>query len=235
MNALALNATYRPDKTTSRLTERALEGAASIGAETEMVYLIRQDIQFCRNCLTCYKDQEAEIAACPIKDDVRGILEKIRDADAIIMASPVHSGFVTGLMATFIERATFTLLRPTGILLGFRGVPEPRLTNKVRPSATILSAGMIPTEMREYCDTGTPYLKDYAEMAFNGELIADMYAGAVFTKELTDDEWSRAFLFRELTEKQLTEAFNLGVKLVEAVKTGTVRPYDPRRIEEAYS
>jgi len=56
---------------------------------------------------------ESEIAPCTIEDDVGEILEKIRDADEIIMASPVHCGFVTGLMTTFVERIAFRLCRPT--------------------------------------------------------------------------------------------------------------------------
>lgn len=231
MKILSLNATYRPEGTTTRLTHKALEGAASRGAETEMILLRDLDIQYCTNCLGCYQDLESEIAPCTIDDDVRSILEKIRDADGIIVSSPVHCGFVTGLMMTFIERATWTLLRPTGQLLGLKGVPEPRLTDKVRAAASIVSAGGMPTELRQYCDMGTPFLKEFVEAAFNGELVSDLYTGAVFTKELTDEEWSKAYLFRELTEQQLQEAYNLGVTVANAIAEGTVRPYDSQRIE----
>jgi multimeric flavodoxin WrbA len=128
MKILALNATYRPAKTTTRLTQSALEGAVSVGVKTEMVMLRDKNIQFCKNCLTCYKDLGSEIAPCMIEDDVGEILEKIREADGIIMASPVHCGFVTGLMTAFVERITFRLCRPTGEIMGLRGCPEPRLT-----------------------------------------------------------------------------------------------------------
>ena len=161
-----------------------------------------------------------------IKDDVRGILEKIRDADGIIMASPVHNGFVTGLMNAFVERATWTLLRPTGEIMGLKGFPEPRLIAKARASGSIVSAGMVPNELRQYCDTGTPWMKEMAEMLFNGEFIGDIYAGAIFTEELKNDEWNRAYFFRELTEGQLQEAFDLGVKVAGAVMSGNVRPYE---------
>ena len=227
MKILALNATYRPTKTTTRLTQSALEGAASVGADTEMVMLRDRNIQFCKNCLTCYKDLESEISPCTIEDDVGDILEKIREADGIILASPVHCGFVTGLMMAFIERITFRLCRPTGEYMGLKGCPEPRLTGKARALATIVSAGGMPIEMREYCDLGTPWLKETA-VFFNGECIGDIYAGAVFTKKLEDEEWSKSFLFRELTEEQLKETFNLGVKTAEAIKNKTVRPYDPQ-------
>jgi len=225
MKILALNATYRPTKTTTRLTQSALKGAASVGANTEMVMLREKNIQFCKNCLTCYKDLESEIAPCTIEDDVGEILEKIRDADGIIMASPVHCGFVTGLMMAFIERITFRLCRPTGEYMGLKGCPEPRLTGKARAVATIVNAGGMPIEMREYCDLGTPWLKETA-VFFNGECVADIYAGAVFTKKLQDGEWSKSFLFRELTEEQLKEAFDLGVKMAEVIKSEKVRPYN---------
>jgi multimeric flavodoxin WrbA len=229
MKVLALNGTYRPKQTTTRLAQRALDGAASLGADTEMVMLRDKNIQFCKNCLTCYKDLNSEIAPCSIDDDVGDILEKIRGADGIILASPVHCGFVTGLMTAFMERITFRLCRPTGEYMGFKGCPEPRLTGKARAVATIVSAGGIPTELRAYCDLGTPWLKD-AAMFFNGECIADIYAGAVFTKELQGEEWSRSFLFRELTEGQLQEAFDLGVKMTEAIQNQTVRPFSSQQV-----
>lgn len=234
MRIIALNGTYRPDGTTTRLVEKALEGAESAGAHAEMVLLQEHAIEFCRNCLTCYQDVESEIAPCAIEDDVRPILGKIRDADGIILASPVHSGFVTGLMVSFLERASWTLLRPTGKLLGLKGVPEPRLTGKARGFAVILSAGLVPGEFRQYCDMATPFLNEWASVAFNGELVGDLYAGACLTKSLTDEEWIKAHFYRELTEDQLQQAFDLGVKLAEAVRSGKIRPYDAKRIETAY-
>ncbi len=229
MKVLSLNGTYRPKQTTTRLAQRALDGAASLGADTEMVMLRDKNIQFCTNCLTCYKDLESEIAPCTIDDDVGEILQKVREADGIILASPVHCGFVTGLMTAFIERIVFRLCRPTGEIMGLKGCPEPRLTGKARAVATIVSAGGIPPELRAYCDLGTPWLKD-AAMFFNGECVGDMYAGAVFAKELKDKEWSRSFLFRELTEGQLQEAFDLGVKMVQAIQNQTVRPFSLQQL-----
>jgi multimeric flavodoxin WrbA len=232
MEILALNATYRPKQTTTRLAQRALDGATSMGADTEMIMLREKNIQYCSNCLTCYKDLESEIAHCTIDDDVGEILEKIREADGIILASPVHCGFVTGLMMAFIERITFRLCRPTGEFMGLKGCPEPRLTRKARAVATIVSAGGIPTEARELCDLATPWLKE-AVVFFNGECIGDLYAGAVFTKTLVDDEWSRSFLYREVTEAQLEEAFQLGVKMAEAIQNDAVHPFNPEQMMSA--
>jgi len=227
MKVLAINATYRPGKTTSRLAAKVLEGAASLGAATEMVHLKELNIGFCTNCLTCYQDREAQIAACVLKDDVRGVLEKIRDADGVILASPVHNGFVTGLMTTFMERATWTTQKPTGELMGLKGCPEPRLTDKARAVATLVSAGMMPAELRQYCDTGSPWLMEAGVMICNGSPVGDMYAAAFFPRELSDDEWQRAYFFREITDAQDQEAFDLGKTMAQAIKEGQVKPYDP--------
>ena len=233
MKILAINSSYRPKGTTTQLAQKALEGAASVGAETEMVLLVEKDVQYCRNCLTCYKDTESEIAPCFVEDDVREILEKIRDADGLLLCSPVHNGFVTGLMVSFIERASWTLVKPTGELLGLKGCPEPRLTDKARALATLVSAGGAPPELRQYCDTGSPWLQEMGRLLFNSECIGDMYAAAFFKKELQDEEWSRSYLFRELTAEQFQEAYELGVSLAQAVKSEAIRPYDSEREAEA--
>lgn len=224
MQVLALNATGRAQGTTSALTLAALEGAASLGAKTEMVLLKDHDIHFCTNCLSCYQDLESTIAPCSIQDGVTPILEKIRAADGVIFASPVHSGFVTGLMVTFLERAAFRLCAPTGEVMGFKGCPMPRLTDKPRAAASIVSAGMIPPEMRRYCDLGTPWLKETVGLLVNGPFIADMYAGAIFDHPLSAQEASRGFLLRQLRPEQLEEARGLGVKMAQAIQEG-LEPY----------
>ena len=227
MKVLALNATYRQQGTTASLMGKALQGAAAAGAETEHLLLKDYDIRYCTNCLKCYADLESDIAPCTHDDDMTMILEKIKEADGVLLGSPVHMGFVTGLMVAFMERACFRLSRPTGDLLGLKGCPEPRLTDKPRASASIVTAGMVPEALRQYCDAGTAWLKSNVPMMFNGEFIADQFAAAFFPKELKDDEWSKAFLLRELTEAQLQESYELGKTFALRISEGKVRAYDP--------
>ncbi|MFZ5587899.1 MAG: flavodoxin family protein [Thermodesulfobacteriota bacterium] len=220
MQILAINAAGRQRGATTRLAAQALAGAASLGATTEMVMLKNHDIRFCTNCLTCYQDRESRIAPCALKDDVRAILEKIAAADGVLFASPVHCGFVSGLMMTFIERAVWPLCLPAGEMMGVGGVPLPRLTDKARVTAGIVSAGGIPPELRQYCDTGTPWLRETAAMLCNGPWVGDVYAGAIFPRPLDGQQWSRAYLLRELTAGQLEEAFALGQAMARAIQAG---------------
>jgi len=226
MKILAINGTYRPKGTTARLTDRALEGAAAEGAETEHVLLVEKDIRYCANCLTCYQDLTSTIAPCRHGDDVRGILESIQETDGLLLASPVHAGFTSALMFAFLERAIFPLATPTGSMMGFQSCPEPRLTEKARAVATIVSAGGVPPEHRQYCDMATPVLAEAGALLANGLPIGDLYAAAHFPKEMRDEDWPRAFLLRELTEDQLQEAYDLGVKMARAIKAGELKPYD---------
>jgi len=226
MKILALNATYRSKGSTTQLTQAALDGAASVGAETEMVLLREQNINYCSNCLTCYKALESEIGPCSIDDDVTGILEKIHAADGVILSSPVHNGFLTGLMTVFFERVVWRLCRPTAELLMFKGFPEPRNV-KPKAMAVIVSAGMMPQMLgKKFCNDGTPFLKENGGMFLNAESVGEMYASAVFTKKLEGAEWSKAYLFRELIDEQIQEARSLGVKLAERIKDGKLRPYN---------
>jgi len=233
MKILAINGTYRPKGTTACLAGRALEGAAAEGAETEHVLLVEKDIRFCANCFACYQDLTSTIAPCRHEDDVRGILESIQEADGVLFASPVHAGFMSALMFAFLEGAIFPLATPTGSIMGLQSCPEPRLTGKVRAVATIVSAGGVPPEYRQYCDLATPVLAEAGALLANGLPIGDLYAAAHFPKEMKDEDWPRAFLLRELTEDQLREAYGLGVKMARAIRAGEVEPYDATRFGPA--
>jgi hypothetical protein len=186
--------------------------------------LCESTIAYCTNCLKCYRDLESEIAPCSLSDDMDGILEKIRDADGIIFASPVHNGFVTGLMTVFFERMAWRVIRPGGSFLGAMGM-ESRLISKTRALASIVNAGGIPQRLRKYCDDGTPWLRGNAPLMLHGQWIGDMYADAVLTTQpRSDEEWSRLYFMRELSERQLEEAFSLGVRMANAIKNQQLRP-----------
>jgi len=225
MKVLAINGTGRPKGSTTQLTEEALKGAASIGAETEMILLAELDIRYCRGCLTCYRDMVSEISPCPIDDDVTMILEKIRDSDGVIFSSPINCGFVTGPMTVFLHRAAWRTGRPTGGISELRGIPEPSLTGKARAVATIVSAGGIPSKLRMLCDTGTQWMKEGAVLCCNGSVVGDMYAGAVFPRKPKGDDWTTVYLHKQLSSRQLRQAYDLGVKLAETIRDRQVKPY----------
>jgi multimeric flavodoxin WrbA len=153
------------------------------------------------------------------------LLDKIREADGVIFSSPVHNGFVSGLMTVFFERMAWRVLRPGGSFLGVAMGLRSRLTGKTRALASISSAGGMPAKMRKYCDDGTPWLKSNAPLMLHGEWIGDMYAGAVLTKlPETEEEWNTIYSMRKISEQQLREAWDLGMKMAQAIKNRRLRP-----------
>lgn len=75
----------------------------------EYVYLKDKDIRFCAGCHNCIFIGEDK---CPIKDDVRGIEDKMMDADAVIFASPAYMMNVTAIMKGFLDRVAYNCHRP---------------------------------------------------------------------------------------------------------------------------
>jgi len=223
MKVLAINGTYRAEGTTTRLTRSLLEGAASLGAETEMVMLRDCRIEFCTNCLQCYRDKESAIGPCNIDDDVGMIVEKIRDADGVVFASPVHNGFVTGIMSTFVERISFRVSTSKRGVAGVMSL-DSRLTSKTRAIASVCSAGGMPRRLAPLCNSGTKWLKSCLPLGLHGQWIGSYYADAMLPKKPeTDEDWGNVFLLRELTQEQLDRSRRLGVQVASSIKKGELR------------
>ena len=74
----------------------AVEGTE--GVTTEMVSLAGKDIKDCKHCNWCLKKQKKGFF-CAIKDDAQGIFPKILEADALLLATPVYLGRLSGYMA----------------------------------------------------------------------------------------------------------------------------------------
>jgi hypothetical protein len=87
------------DGLVSRLCTRVLEGAADAGASTELVNLYDHEIKHCIGCWSCYRE-----GTCFHDDDFESLFTKLRDADAVVLGSPVYVGSMSGLMKTFFDR-----------------------------------------------------------------------------------------------------------------------------------
>lgn len=225
MKIIALNGTYRPQGTTTRLTEKALEGARSLGADTRMILLQDHSILYCTNCLQCYRNKSEEIPPCPRHDDVDLILAKIREADGVLLATPLHSGFMTGLMTAFFERIGHRVCLSRGSFHSMMPNLESRLNAKPRAVAAILNAGGVPARLRKHCDFVTPWFKECALPMFYGEWVGDLYAGAELTRlPETEEDWARLYFSRKLSDEQLDQAFQLGVNMAERIRAGKLVP-----------
>ncbi len=75
------------------------------GVGTEIVHVGNKTIRGCVACGQCVKNQDEQ---CALKDDqVNEWVQKMKNADAIILGSPVHYSAVAGTMKSFLDRAFF--------------------------------------------------------------------------------------------------------------------------------
>lgn len=75
----------------------------------EYVFLKDKDIRFCTGCHNCILVGEDK---CPLNDDVRSIVAKMTEADAVIFASPAYMMNVTAYMKNFLDRVAYNCHRP---------------------------------------------------------------------------------------------------------------------------
>ena len=89
-------------KETRKEMDRVKEAFEEEGIETELIRLAGLDIRSCNACMVCFEKE-----ACPIDDDMFPIYYKMKEADAIILASPVYYGSATALIKALMERAGY--------------------------------------------------------------------------------------------------------------------------------
>ena len=99
MKVLAISGSPRKGGNSDILTDEVLRGASESGAETEKIYLQDLSISPCRACYGC-----RESGKCVQKDDGDYILEKLIEADTIILSSPVYFYSISAQMKTMIDR-----------------------------------------------------------------------------------------------------------------------------------
>lgn len=113
MEVIAFNGSPRKTWNTATLLNKALEGAASLGANTKLIHLYDLDYQGCKSCFGCKTKGGPSYGKCAIKDDLTPILEEVKKADAILLGSPVYFFNVSGEMKSFMERLMFPFYRYT--------------------------------------------------------------------------------------------------------------------------
>ena len=113
MKVIAVNGSPRKKWNTAILLEKALEGAASQGADTELVHLYELSYKGCVSCFSCKTKGGKSYGRCGYKDELTPVLERIEAVDALILGSPIYLGVTTGEMRSFMERLIFPYLTYT--------------------------------------------------------------------------------------------------------------------------
>jgi multimeric flavodoxin WrbA len=116
MKVLGIHSSPIKSGNTAWLLDYALREAEKAGnAEIETVPLSGLSIADCRQCNWCMAKQTPD-RLCSIQDDASSILEKIRDCDVLILASPVYFSRLSGAMACLIDRTRCFIFGKNGHL-----------------------------------------------------------------------------------------------------------------------
>jgi len=111
MKVMAINGSPRKKWNTAMMLEKALEGAASNGAATDLIHLYDLDFKGCISCFACKMLDGKSLGRCGYKDDLTPILRQIDDVDALILGTPIYFGLETGELRSFMERLLFQYLQ----------------------------------------------------------------------------------------------------------------------------
>jgi multimeric flavodoxin WrbA len=96
---LGIAGSPRRDGNTDHLLKQVMDGATSQGAKTKTIILSELNISPCRHCDGCI-----QTGKCVIDDDMQWIHTDLREADRVVIASPVFFMGVTAQTKAMIDR-----------------------------------------------------------------------------------------------------------------------------------
>lgn len=140
MEIIIINGSPRVDGNTVRMCQAFAGGVKSSGKNIsfEIVNLYELDFKGCKSCFACKRKGAESYGKCVLKDAVSPVLEKVKNAGAVVFASPVYLMDITGEMKSFLERLLFPLATYEA---GYRTIAPKRM-----PVVTIYTMN-VPREM----------------------------------------------------------------------------------------
>lgn len=211
---IAINGSPRKTWNTAMLLEHAIKGAESAGAKTEIVHLYDLDYKGCTSCFACKLKGGKSYGRCAMNDGLTPVLERIRNADTLILGSPVYLGTATGEMRSFLERLVFPYL--------VYDREHSSLFPKKIPTAFIYTLGADEGRAKEMGFDVPIRLTEMllGRMFGNSETlqVADTLQFDDYSKYISSafDPAAKAQRRREVFPQDCQRAFELGVRLAKA-------------------
>lgn len=96
---LILSASPRKGGNSDILCDEFIRGAAEAGNKAEKIRIAEKQIGYCTACYACSETHE-----CVQNDDMTSVLDKMLNADVIVLATPVYFYTMCAQMKTLIDR-----------------------------------------------------------------------------------------------------------------------------------
>ena len=103
MKVIAFSGSARKDGNTAILLNIVLDELKAAGIETELYQLAGKPIQGCIACMKCFENKNKRCAVD--KDIVNECIQKMVEADGILLGSPTYFADLSASMKALIERA----------------------------------------------------------------------------------------------------------------------------------
>ena len=97
---LILSGSPRRGGNSDLLCDEFMRGAKEAGNEVEKIRVAEKQIGYCTGCYYCKKSG----GVCVKKDDMADVLQKMIDADVIVLASPVYFYSIDAQLKAVIDR-----------------------------------------------------------------------------------------------------------------------------------
>lgn len=107
MKVLAFNGSPRKDGNTVMLIQKVFEALKQEGIDTELIQVGGLLLHGCTACFHCRLTQSRKCIQA--NDPINGWIEKMREADGIILASPTYFADMTSEMKALIDRVGFVM------------------------------------------------------------------------------------------------------------------------------
>ena len=101
MQILVLNGSPRPNGNTKGMVEAFREGAVSAGHHVDVVDVCRLKVNGCLACEYCHTKGHG---SCVQKDDMQQIYDLLKEAEMLVLASPIYYHGITGQLKCVIDR-----------------------------------------------------------------------------------------------------------------------------------
>lgn len=205
---IAINASPRSGWNTDILVREAAAGAASAGAEVEVIDLYRlEKFTGCVSCFGC--KTEAHLGKCICRDGLAEVLEKIRQADGLILGSPVYLGDISAGLRALYERLIFQYITYKN---------EPRSYNQHRIPVALIVTSNIPAEydaelLSRYKGTLEAFIGPTQTLASGNTLQINNYERYNWTMFNAEEKQQRR---ETVFPQERKAAFEMGAEMLRA-------------------
>lgn len=104
MKVIAINGSPKAEGNTYHALKIVTEQLENEGISTEIIHIGNKNIRGCVACGGCAKNKNEK---CVFEDDVNEIIQKLKEADGILVGSPVYYASIAGTLKCFLDRTFY--------------------------------------------------------------------------------------------------------------------------------